>query len=227
MKSEESKRVDTVLSDHTDWKEWIHEVKRVAMAQKVWEYIDVSNSSPKPIPTEPDLEHILNPTRSYQANTPRQDAPASHREAPDSLTQGADSAPRQLRRGTNSAPQATTPTPEPDAIRPLDRTFELEMFRIKHKAWERYEKGIQVVDTYIFEHLDKKNRVYIRKLDNTRDILLKLSKLFSMTTKQERINLVERYRQIIKIPKTYNPEAWAARWESVVNKCREADLSDI
>jgi hypothetical protein len=189
MRSEESRKVETVLSDHTDWKEWIHEVKRVAMAQKVWEYIDVSNPSPKPIPTEPELEVT-------------------------------DSAPRQLRSGTQN-------TPEPDAIRPHDRTFELEIFRIKHKAWERYEKGIQVVDTYIFEHLDKKNRVYIRNLDNTRDILMKLSKLFSMTTKQERINLVDRYRQIIKIPKTYNPEAWAARWESVVNECREANLPDV
>jgi hypothetical protein len=48
-----------------------------------------------------------------------------------------------------------------------------------------------------------------------------------MTTKQERINLVECYCQIMKILRSYNPEVWVVRWESVVNECREANLLDV
>lgn len=65
MRSEESKKVETVLSDYTDQKEWIYEVKRVAMVQRVWEYIDVLNPSLKPILTELVLDLNLNSVRLY------------------------------------------------------------------------------------------------------------------------------------------------------------------
>jgi hypothetical protein len=230
-RTDSPKKVETILSDHHDWKEWIHEVQRVAITQGVWDYIDLNKTHPKPAPTEPTLDPI--PEISVTATRPdRQtidnDSEASGEDTPSSntrsqRTQGASSGSRGTRGASPNPPQ---PTDDPILSRER-RAWEMEMFKIRYRTWERYDKGMKVLNTYIWEHLDMKNRVYIRNLIEARETLIKLRSVFSMTTKQERVNLVERYRQITRIPKSANPEGWAARWESVINDCKEANLPDV
>ncbi|CRG92922.1 hypothetical protein PISL3812_10003 [Talaromyces islandicus] len=108
-----------------------------------------------------------------------------------------------------------------------ERQFLLETFKYDYRDWEQYKAGVRAVQSHIWEHLDLKNRVYINDIADAREQLIALQDVFAMTTKQERINLVEQYRQICRTPKNYDPEKWAARWRAVYNDCKEADLPDV
>jgi hypothetical protein len=220
----------TILTDHHDWKEWIYEVQKVAQNQGVWDYIDLNKTHPKPAPQEP-IEPSFEPNLDFSTQT-RNLTPNSSANISQQSSE-TDTPSLNTRSHASQSENTGSPTQTSNPPRPSDqfardrRAWEMDMFKHKYRLWERYDKGMKTLDTYIWEHLDKKNRVYIRKLIGVREALMKLRSVFSMTTKQERVNLVERYRQITKVPKSANPEIWAARWESVINNCIEANLPDV
>jgi len=130
-------------------------------------------------------------------------------------------------------PRAGDVNPQKPTVDKLDANEleELKLLRYDYKrqiaAYERKDAALGSLRSFIQETISRAYLPYTFKCDTPYDMLTALKTRVAPTDQARKMELIKRYRKLVKAPKSQDIYIWLQEWEKVYTECKELNLPDV